>query len=412
MSREEFENYVALLGRLLRLNSGEREAIRWELEDHMESRVAELEASGLSSSDATRRALEEFGDAALLARQLEWANRFQQRRWIMRFTVFSVVATFVVAVLLMAMWPQPARFGTPQFASGQDDIQNTRPQEADKVEGWDVLSGGDAGAQTPDRDGKGTDDGGQGDRNPQHNYQPSAATRASIALENSLQKVSSMEYDDVPFYDVMESLAEELHANVILDQTARDNSLTESTSISFSVRDVPLKTALRLMLHEVHATYFIDDGVLRIISLDVAEDPRFMRRKIFDCRSIINRMVPSEQPEFERLDNTGLSGLLDAELEPRLAKMVTSTVAPVAWTHTNGDASFEMFGGMAIVVASEEILDEIQSLLQDFEYQLATSREPMTWRYVPGLLRGTDGLPPDDAGSGAREMSAGGGGLF
>lgn len=60
MSREEFENYVALLGRMLRLSAAEKEAIRWELEDHLESRVAELEAAGLSTPEATRQGIGGF----------------------------------------------------------------------------------------------------------------------------------------------------------------------------------------------------------------------------------------------------------------------------------------------------------------------------------------------------------------
>lgn len=420
MSREEFEHYVALLGRLLRLNSGEREAIRWELEDHMESRVAELEANGLSNSDATRRALEEFGDAARLARQFEWANRFQQRRWIMRFTVFSVVATFVVAVLLMSLWPQPARFGAPQLASGQEGAQEVPPQQADEFSKQDSTSDGILDGQDQAPIEWDIDDGVQDDPSAQPVFQPSASSKANMALEDALQNVSSMDYDETPLGEVLEKLASELNANVILDQSARDDALVEGEPISFVARDLPIKTALRLMLQEKNATYLIDDGVLRIISLDVAGDPRYMRRKIFDCRSIINRMMMSQESGSGATNNAGALSALDPGLEPRIAKMVTSTIAPSEWTHTNGDASFEMLGGMAIVVASEDILDEIQSLLQDFEFQLATSREPMTWRYWPQIpSQGTD--PQTGAGmgggisggmGGGDAGSRGGGGLF
>ena len=64
MSNEEFENYLALVSRLLRLNRSQREMIRNEMRDHLETRVEEMVDSGVDRKDAIRSALEEFGDAA------------------------------------------------------------------------------------------------------------------------------------------------------------------------------------------------------------------------------------------------------------------------------------------------------------------------------------------------------------
>ena len=67
MSEQEFESYLRLLGRLLRLSDEQREAIRHELEDHMAERLAELLERGYTRDEAVATALDEFGDAAALA---------------------------------------------------------------------------------------------------------------------------------------------------------------------------------------------------------------------------------------------------------------------------------------------------------------------------------------------------------
>ena len=111
MTNQEFENYLALVSRMLRLNHGQTEQIGSELRDHLESRVTELIELGVSHREATTQALEEFGDASALARQFQEISQSFRRRWIMRFATFSIAGSFVIAVLIMAMWPSSARFG-------------------------------------------------------------------------------------------------------------------------------------------------------------------------------------------------------------------------------------------------------------------------------------------------------------
>ena len=67
MSEHEFELYLRLLGKFLRLTPGQQADVADELRDHLEARLEELSRGGLSRDDAIRLALDEFGDAAHLA---------------------------------------------------------------------------------------------------------------------------------------------------------------------------------------------------------------------------------------------------------------------------------------------------------------------------------------------------------
>ena len=98
MSHGEFDEYLGLLGRMLRLARWQRESIACELRDHLQERLEELTAQGVPQREAIERALAEFGDAAVLAAQFIRVSRNKRRRWIMRCTIgFAGVA--VAAVL-------------------------------------------------------------------------------------------------------------------------------------------------------------------------------------------------------------------------------------------------------------------------------------------------------------------------
>ncbi len=71
MSNQEFENYVALIGKLLQLTREQREQISGELQDHLQMRVADLMSEGVAKQDAVAKALEEFGDAAVMAKNFQ-----------------------------------------------------------------------------------------------------------------------------------------------------------------------------------------------------------------------------------------------------------------------------------------------------------------------------------------------------
>ena len=92
MSEQEFELYLKLLSRCLGLTPGQREQIADELRDHLEQRLAELEQAGVARDKAVVQALDEFGDAAVLAANFAAIARLKRRRFLMRLSLGSVGA--------------------------------------------------------------------------------------------------------------------------------------------------------------------------------------------------------------------------------------------------------------------------------------------------------------------------------
>ncbi len=104
----------------------------------------------------------------------------------------------------------------------------------------------------------------------------------------SLRRIVSMKFTEMEFRIVREKLMQKLGHPIILDISAQDDSLTDDELVSVDIKNARMSTAIRLMLLEQNATYMIDDGVIRIISLDVQSDPEFFRRHAFDCRSLLS----------------------------------------------------------------------------------------------------------------------------
>jgi hypothetical protein len=293
MSNAEFQNYLALIGKLLQLTRQQREAIGLELQDHLDSRVADLMELGVDRNEAIGQALEEFGDAALMAKNLQFVSQIKRRRWMMRIATFSIAGSFLVAVLTMAMWPENARFGGPDRSHAQVDKQDPADalspnrlaipnQEGSPSAG---LIGGD-----PDQSATG------------------GATIFSLnkKIEQALKKTVDLDYQEMPWSEVQSDLSERFQINLITDQTALDDALAPDTLITSKFSDLPLEVCLKHMLNRANATFVVRDGILLVISMDYCNGPRFLTLRSFDCRALIEKLsLQQSSRKFERLDALG-----------------------------------------------------------------------------------------------------------
>ncbi|MCH2181346.1 MAG: hypothetical protein MK108_05005 [Mariniblastus sp.] len=146
-----------------------------------------------------------------------------------------------------------------------------------------------------------------------------APTLSSISPnDRSLEQILNLpfdeEYYEVPFIEVMNKLQDDYQLNMILDQTAEDDSLTADDPITFKATGIRLKNALRLMLKEKNATFIIGNETLQIISLDVANDPDYF------------------VSEFYPIESLSYGNYAD------LVADIQASVNPEGWYDTNGDA--------------------------------------------------------------------------
>ena len=116
----------------------------------------------------------------------------------------------------------------------------------------------------------------------------SLPNRLSDKTRQQLQKPITLDYEELSWSDVERQLEERLGINIILDQSAKDDSLDVDEPMSMKLRDVPGNYALRFLLREKNATYFVQAGVVRIISIDDAEsDSTFFVRRVFQVDDLL-----------------------------------------------------------------------------------------------------------------------------
>ncbi|HVJ86907.1 MAG TPA: permease prefix domain 1-containing protein, partial [Caulifigura sp.] len=105
MAEHEFERFLAVLSKLLKLSSKETAAVADEICDHLEERYSELVRIGIARDDAVKQALDEFEDAGEFAAKLNQLVRQRTRRQIMT-GAFSTAAASALAILATtAFWP-------------------------------------------------------------------------------------------------------------------------------------------------------------------------------------------------------------------------------------------------------------------------------------------------------------------
>ena len=110
-------------------------------------------------------------------------------------------------------------------------------------------------------------------------------------IESALFKPADLEYDEIPFIEVMDEIRDLYQFGILLDQSARDDSLSEDEFITFSGRGISLEAGLQLMLREKNAGFVVKDDVLTIVSLDVIHSPTFFETATYDISLIVEHDV-------------------------------------------------------------------------------------------------------------------------
>ena len=116
---------------------------------------------------------------------------------------------------------------------------------------------------------------------------------------DALDQEANLEYDEEPWSQVAEDLELKYGINIVLTDSAEDDSLTDDEPITVNLTGIRLKNALRIMLEDVNATFVVQDEVLKIISLDDAEDVRWFVTNVYNVGDLVAPRAPIQ---------TGLGG--------------------------------------------------------------------------------------------------------
>jgi type II secretory pathway component GspD/PulD (secretin) len=223
--------------------------------------------------------------------------------------------------------------------------------------------------------------------------------------------VNSMELKDTPLRQVLEDMQTWTGINIVPDEPAlQEAGISLDHPVTMKLEGIACKSALNLLLHQVHLTYVVKDEVLNITTEDNARGKLVTR-----IHPVLDLVIPVENSsgtnvlkalgqngggDFSnvKLNNSapflGLnsmgggqnastgqiqnniqanSGTPSVTIEnPRgtlqdvLIKMVTNTIAPQSWASVGGPGTIDYYPlGMALVITqTPDIQEQVAELLQ------------------------------------------------
>jgi hypothetical protein len=374
MSPEEFQNYLGLLGRLLRLKATQCKAIEEELRSHLEERLSALTAEGVEPTRAVSMALAEFGDAAALAAEFTAVSRLYKRRWIMRFSIGSIAASVIAAALIITYWPG----GPVQLA------QNTaQAQQAEKSKGTDGgLEGAIVSTAIHERE----------------------KLDANAQTQAKLEQIGELDFTETPLEQVKSYLQEHLNVQFYLDRRVLDEAgITSDTPITFSMKNVPFEMMLRLISKEINATYYLDNGVVIITTPDEAEQN--LETRVYRVDDLI--LTQSTDKDKGSADN-GVLKFTGADYAG-LIDVVTTTVKPETWDTVGRPGSISPYRGTLCISQTAEVHREIKKLLNDLRQSINKNivdeyKQQQVRRMGGGMMGGIGGMRVMRGGMGGMGM--------
>lgn len=279
MPEREFEIYLSVLSRLLRLDEQQKSAIADELSDHLEERFEELVRSGLDRDEAIRQALDEFGDASGLAVDLTRVSQKRIRRIVMRSSLATAALLFI-------------GFGWAFLFPPADVEQETKTRLVAQDSPADPESAG-----------------GFPDRHVKISLEDDSSDFDAPFLRNRI----TASFDDTPLHDALNYISGHLEVPVLLDAVALEEvGLSADEPINFSTSlgkddtgEMRVDQLLDLMLDPLEVSWYVDDGILQVTTIEVCNE-RLINRS-YDLNPFLKaRIEPGRLMEVVMQESSGL----------------------------------------------------------------------------------------------------------
>lgn len=347
MSDLEFEAYVNLLTRFLRLGREQREEIRRELQAHLQDALDEACERGESRAEAIRRVLEDFGDAAELAARFSKLNR--KRRWIMHGTLTAACLAFAAVTTSFLF---PAAGPATAAPDAMYPVQEARAARTG-VGGFNPVA--DAGEALDE------------------------------VIYKALSKViPEVQFQEVPLTEVFAWMQQTLNVNVHVQwQALQDVGLDRDRPISVAVKNLTVERVLQLVLSEAGGTdmrlgFDVQDGILMISTAEILE--RRMTFEVYDVRDLVSAVTPLRSaavPPTEPKVATESAGAKPpaATTGPAadLLQLITSSVKPETWEDNGGVSGIRWYNGLLVVRTHAAVHRDIKQLLHSLKSALVES---------------------------------------
>jgi type II secretory pathway component HofQ len=166
-----------------------------------------------------------------------------------------------------------------------------------------------------------------------------------------LRESTNLEFQDSPVEEALDVIAQQHQLKYVLDRFALEAaSIDPEQPVTISLSDVPLETAMHLLLRPLGMRFLVRDGVV-IFTSDEAADTDLMSR-LFSVQDLIH-------PDSEETS------------ADRLIQVITTTIEPESWADNGGNGNIAYYQGAFIVANRYDVLREIEGLLSELQQHVA-----------------------------------------
>ena len=199
------------------------------------------------------------------------------------------------------------------------------------------------------------------------------------AIEAALAQETALDFTDQPLSDVVKFISANHQIQIQLDGKAlADAGVGSDTTVTKSIHDVKLSSALDLLLSDLDLTFVIRDEVLMITT--TAEAENILLTRVYPVADLVapsdDDLVVGDTPDFGSL-----------------IELITSSVGPNTWAEAGGPGTIQQHRKSLTLVVSQtyEVHREISTLLDSL--RVVDRRQAEQRRDAQALVaEGGDGL--------------------
>ncbi|HEV3024091.1 MAG TPA: hypothetical protein VGX76_16560, partial [Pirellulales bacterium] len=205
---------------------------------------------------------------------------------------------------------------------------------------------------------------------------PSAGQREILA---ALDQPTEFDFREQPLSDVIDYFKQKHGIEILLDTKALGRAgVGTDTPITQTLKNLTLRSALRVLLMQLDSTYVVGDGYLMITSKTEAESK--LSCKIYPVHDLVTldsdfrpaRPRGDDSPVVNEVVQSGFGGFPgglarhdEAGDFPGLIETITTTIAPTTWDEVGGPGAITGNGNSQTIAVSQtdDVHEEIVALL-------------------------------------------------
>ena len=189
-------------------------------------------------------------------------------------------------------------------------------------------------------------------------------------IENVLaSKVIPLNYEERPLTEVIADIRTKADINIQLDNEVRGSN--GETPVTISLEDIPIGSALRIILGDMDLRTTYRSGVLFVVGEDAEEDASALVTRVHDVRDLTFNITEFVGPRI-RLKAADDSGQGPQIVYPeegertldidRIEELITESVAPDTW---DAPRALRFFGGQLVATHNTQVQAQLRDFLDE-----------------------------------------------